>query len=54
MSFHLLMPLYVCRVWKGEVRPRVESLRWVFPRELRGLPMPAADKPLIAFLEDLL
>ena len=25
------MPLYVCRVWKGEVRLRAaESLRWVF------------------------
>jgi 8-oxo-dGTP diphosphatase len=54
-GFHLLMPLYVCRVWKGEVRPHVaDSLRWAFPRELRALPMPPADQPLIPFLEDLL
>jgi 8-oxo-dGTP diphosphatase len=54
-SFHLLMPLYVCRVWQGEPQPReAQALRWVRPRTLRDLPMPAADLPLIPFLEDLL
>jgi 8-oxo-dGTP diphosphatase len=54
-GFHLLMPLYVCRVWQGEPRPREgQTLRWVRPRELRALPMPPADRPLIPFLEDLL
>lgn len=54
-SFHLLMPLYVCRVWRGEPQPReAQALRWVRPRRLRELPMPPADLPLIAFLEDLL
>jgi 8-oxo-dGTP diphosphatase len=54
-TFHLLMPLYVCRVWKGEARPRAaDGLRWAFPRDLRALPMPPADLPLIPFLEDLL
>src|SRR3954451_8985559 len=54
-TFHLLMPLYVCRVWKGDPRPREDqALRWVRPRTLRDLPMPRADLPLIPFLEDLL
>ncbi|MEK0085039.1 (deoxy)nucleoside triphosphate pyrophosphohydrolase [Benzoatithermus flavus] len=54
-SFHLLMPLYVCRVWRGEPIPREgQALRWVRPRALRDLPMPPADLPLIPVLEELL
>ncbi|HEX8373718.1 MAG TPA: (deoxy)nucleoside triphosphate pyrophosphohydrolase [Geminicoccaceae bacterium] len=54
-GFHLLMPLYVCRVWKGEVAPREgQAVRWLRPSRLRELPMPAADLPLIPFLEELL
>ncbi len=54
-DFHLLMPLYVCRVWDGVVRPREgQETKWVQPNRLRDYPMPAADKPLIAMLEDLL
>jgi 8-oxo-dGTP diphosphatase len=54
-AFHLLMPLYVCRVWRGEPLPREgQVLRWVRPRELRKLPMPPADLPLIPALEELL
>lgn len=53
--FHLLMPLWVCRKWRGEPRGREgQALRWVRPRQLRQLAMPAADLPLIPFLEDLL
>jgi 8-oxo-dGTP diphosphatase len=53
--FHLLMPLYVCRVWRGEPRAREgQVLRWVRPRALRELPMPPADLPLIPVLEELL
>ena len=54
-GFHLLMPLFVCRVWRGQAAPREgQALRWLRPRELRDLPMPAADRPLIPALEDLL
>ena len=54
-GFHLLMPLYVCRVWKGEVAPREgQAVRWLRPSRLRELPMPPADLPLIPFLEELL
>ena len=54
-DFHLLMPLYVCRVWHGTVAPREgQELRWVRPARLGGLPMPPADAPLVAVLRDLL
>ncbi len=54
-DFHLLMPLYVCRKWRGEpVGREGQALRWVRARNLRELPMPPADLPLIPFLEELL
>jgi 8-oxo-dGTP diphosphatase len=54
-DFHLLMPLYVCRRWKGEVRPQEnQALRWVKPLRLRDLSMPPADIPLIAHLIEAL
>lgn len=54
-TFHLLMPLYVCRVWEGTVTAREgQSLKWVRPLELRNYPMPPADVPLVAMLRDLL
>ena len=54
-SFHLVMPLYVCRRYEGIPRGREgQALRWVKPRDLRDWPMPAADEPLIPFLVDLL
>jgi 8-oxo-dGTP diphosphatase len=53
-SFHLLMPLYVCRRWSGIVQPREgQRLKWVHPRDLRGYPMPPADEPLIPPLIEL-
>ena len=54
-AFHLLMPLYVCRVWQGTVRGREgQAMVWVRPHEMSRYPMPPADKPLIAHLRDLL
>jgi len=54
-DFHLLMPLYVCRVWKGTVTPREgQEIKWVRPVRLGDYPMPPADAPLIAMLRDLL
>jgi 8-oxo-dGTP diphosphatase len=54
-SFHLLMPLYICRRWEGAVQPREgQALKWVRPRDLRSYPMPPADEPLIPTLVDLL
>jgi 8-oxo-dGTP diphosphatase len=54
-TFHLLMPLYVCRRWEGFVRSMEgQALSWVRPRDLRRYPMPPADEPLIPFLIDLI
>jgi 8-oxo-dGTP diphosphatase len=54
-DFHLLMPLYVCRRWKGQVRgAEGQELAWVKPKKLRDYPMPPADVPLIPHLVDLL
>jgi 8-oxo-dGTP diphosphatase len=54
-DFHLLMPLFVCRVWDGEVRPcEGQELKWVRPVRMRELAMPPADEPLVALLRDLL
>lgn len=52
-DFHLLMPLYVCRKWDGHISPREgQAVQWLRPRDLFGLAMPEADKPLIAALRD--
>lgn len=54
-TFHLLMPLYVCRKWQGVPEAREHAaLKWVRPQALRDYPMPPADEPLIASLCDLL
>ena len=52
-DFHLLMPLYVCRKWDGQIAPlEGQNTQWLRPRDLFNLPMPQADKPLIAALRD--
>jgi 8-oxo-dGTP diphosphatase len=54
-TFHLLMPLYVCRRWDGFVSPREgQQTAWVRPNRLRDYPMPPADEPLIPHLVDLI
>ena len=54
-DFHLLMPVFACRVWRGEIVGREgQALRWVRPVRLADLDMPAADRPLVALLRDLL
>lgn len=54
-TFHLLMPLFLCRRWDGEITPREHSeLAWVRAMRLADYPMPPADLPLIPPLRDLL
>jgi 8-oxo-dGTP diphosphatase len=54
-TFHLLMPLYVCRRWEGTVSAREgQKLVWARPRQLRDYAMPPADLPLIPALVELL
>jgi 8-oxo-dGTP diphosphatase len=54
-DFHLLMPLYICRRWGGQVMAREgQTLAWVRANKLRDYKMPPADIPLIPHLIDLL
>jgi len=49
---HLILLLYICRDWRGEPAALdAAALRWVTPAEMRELPMPPADAPLIPLLE---
>jgi 8-oxo-dGTP diphosphatase len=46
-EFHLLMPLYVCKCWRGDiVAQENQELLWVKPDELHRYDMPPADEPL--------
>jgi 8-oxo-dGTP diphosphatase len=54
-DFHLIMPLYACRVWRGTPAAREgQRLAWVRPERLSDYPMPPADAPLVALLRDLI
>jgi 8-oxo-dGTP diphosphatase len=54
-GFHLLMPLFVCRRWRGTPSPREnQTLAWVRAAKLSEYEMPPADKPLIPLLRDFL
>ncbi len=54
-TFHLLLLLYVCRVWEGTLIPREgQEVKWVRPGRLKDYPMPPADQPLAAMLRDFL
>ena len=54
-NFHLLMPLYLCRRWRGNVVAREgQRLAWVTPDKLGDYKMPAADIPLVPMLRDFL
>jgi 8-oxo-dGTP diphosphatase len=54
-DFHLLMPLFLCRRWRGTVAPHEgQELLWVKPAELVAYAMPPADEPLKALLPQLL
>lgn len=54
-AFALLMPLYVCRRWVGTPEAlEHQEIKWVRPKELTNYAMPAADRPLISMLRDLL
>lgn len=54
-GFHLLMPLFVCRVWRGEpMGLEGQKLAWVRPQDLYDYPMPEADIPLVYQIRDRL
>jgi 8-oxo-dGTP diphosphatase len=54
-EFHLLMPLYLCKRWQGNIAAQEnQQLLWVSADELRLYDMPPADEPLKASLPKLL
>lgn len=54
-EFHLLMPVYACRMWTGTPTSREgQALKWVMPTELYDYDMPPADLPLIPQIIDRL
>ena len=54
-DFHLLMPLFICRRWKGIAQPREgQKLAWVRSQDLRSYEMPPADVPLIPIIQSWL
>lgn len=54
-DFHLLMPVYACRRWEGDVVANDgQELAWVRTLRLGDYPMPPADDPLKTALRDLI
>ncbi|HKB21270.1 MAG TPA: 8-oxo-dGTP diphosphatase MutT [Methyloceanibacter sp.] len=54
-EFHLLMPLYLCKRWQGEIAAQEnQELLWVRPDELGRYDMPPADEQLKTSLPKLL
>ena len=54
-QFHLLMLLYVAHRWEGIPQGKEgQALTWKRPAEMRAMPMPPADIPLIHVLEEYL
>ena len=52
-DFTLLMLLYVCRKWEGMPKAMEgQAIMWKYADEMHTLPMPPADKPLVAMLRD--
>jgi 8-oxo-dGTP diphosphatase len=53
-DFHLLMPVYLCRRWDGEVTAHEgQEFLWVMPDRLHLYDMPPADAPLKIALRNL-
>lgn len=54
-TFHLLMPLYACHTWQGDLVGREgQRLAWASAVELETYPMPPADDPLLPAIRTLL
>ena len=50
-DFHLMMPLYGCESWSGEISPREgQAIAWVEKHRLKTYPAPPADIPLFDWL----
>lgn len=51
---HMALLLFEVDGWSGKPAPlHADALDWVMPAEMRGLPMPPADRPLVDRLVDM-
>jgi 8-oxo-dGTP diphosphatase len=51
-DFHLVMPVFLCRRWAGQVVAlEHEGLAWVAAERLSDYSMPAADLPILAAIK---
>jgi 8-oxo-dGTP diphosphatase len=54
-DFHLLMPLFGCRVWQGTPMAREgQTLAWASRNEWRNYDMPPADDKILPILFEML
>ncbi len=54
-DFHLFMPLFGCRIWKGSPRPlEGQELVWIDKGEWTAYPMPLADEQVLPILTKLI
>ncbi|MDD4616900.1 MAG: (deoxy)nucleoside triphosphate pyrophosphohydrolase [Alphaproteobacteria bacterium] len=54
-EFHLLMPIYACRVWEGEVKPlEGQNLAWVNKPNCRKYKLPPADEQVLPSLMEMI
>ncbi len=54
-EFHLLMPVYLCRRWLGDMAANEgQAICWVRPEALSDYAMPPADETLKVMLPELL
>ncbi len=53
-DFHLLMPLFACRKWKGQpVAAEGQELKWIRTHQIHELKLVPADVPLASQLRDM-
>lgn len=54
-GFHLLMPVYLIRIWKGDVKPiEHDQIIWERPEAMHELGMIEADMGLVEKLKEVL
>ncbi|MGE0754097.1 MAG: (deoxy)nucleoside triphosphate pyrophosphohydrolase [Alphaproteobacteria bacterium] len=54
-GFHLLMPVYTCRIWHGQPKAlQHQAIIWEYPREMHRLGMIEADTALVDLLSETL
>lgn len=51
LGFHLMMPTWVVRKWRGDPQAlEHQAVKWLHPKLMHTLPMIEADDPLVARL----